>query len=106
MTSAISPPISFHEARQIAELKLRPEWNLGTFHVFREGYDLEDEWVVIVGAEEWLVGNDQEFMEWDAPVRYVNKRTGAFREVPWADPDEGVALLAVSPPVVVDRLAS
>jgi hypothetical protein len=100
-----SPPISFHEARQIAELKLRPEWNLGTFHVHREGYDVGDEWIVIVGAEEWLVGNDQEFMEWDAPVRYISKRTGALREVPWSDPDEGVALMRLGS-VVVDRIAS
>lgn len=103
-TPAISLPISFHEARQIAELSLRPTWVLpGTFYVAPEGYDTGDEWIVIAGAAEWLRDNDQNFMEWDAPVRYVSKATGRLREVPWDDPDEGVALVRVAA-VVRDRL--
>lgn len=93
-----SAPISFHEARQIAEMRLRASWRLpGTFYVHPDGYDTgADEWIVIVGAREWFVGNDANFMEWDAPVRYVSKVTGELREVPWSDPDEGVALMRVS----------
>lgn len=99
-------PITFHEARQIAEMRLRPSWPLpGTFHVCIEGYDAGDEWIVLVGAREWFVENDSNFAEWDAPVRYVSKTTGAFREVPWSDPAEGVALMRVSS-VVVDTLAA
>ena len=77
------PSISFEQARQIIDRHLRPDWDLGTFHVDAEGYEDANYWRVNAGPLEAMGDDtDLEFLVCGMPAFLVAKSTGAIREVP------------------------
>lgn len=80
-----SPPISFHEARQIVAMRYRSLWPVphrGTFYVCPDGFENEKFWHVLVGAREAIEGkNLTDFLDFDTPALLVSKATGAVMEI-------------------------
>lgn len=74
--------VTFEEARQIVDDALRPEWARnyepgdGTFMVAESGFENATHYLVIVGAREFLIGDDESFIRMDPPSLFVNKQTG------------------------------
>jgi hypothetical protein len=75
--------LTFAEARALVAAELAPGWpsRLGTFHVRPTGYEDDRAWLVVVGAREWLVDGDEDFVVFDAPAILVDKRTGRIERL-------------------------
>jgi len=81
--------IDFQEARRLADVALRPDWDprygetsdtpAGTFYVAPWGW--EDAWAyqVVVGAQEYLEGGDILYAGTDDTVVLVTKASGKVR---------------------------
>jgi hypothetical protein len=72
--------INFQQARQFVDKYARPKWNanLGTFMVDSRGYEDDDQFLVIVGAEEALIGGKDTYQLMDPPLFLVDKTTGSI----------------------------
>jgi len=71
--------VTFEQARERAEA-LRRDWQgPGLFYVAPWGYDLGDDWLVLVGAHEGIMGGQIEYVPLDDQQTLVDKRTGILR---------------------------
>ena len=68
--------ITFEEARERATASLAPSWNLGTFMVAEYGFEDADDFLLITGAREAILGDELAFIEFSGLVTIVNKETG------------------------------
>ena len=70
--------VTFEQAREIVERALRPEWTAeyGTLVTMPYGWEDEQSWQVVAGAEEALVGGDFNYEIMDQPAFLVDKATG------------------------------
>lgn len=60
------------------ERRARRWWpqDAGTLVVLPDGYEDDQAWHVVVGAREWLVDQDPDYVLLDAPAWLVSKSTG------------------------------
>ena len=74
---------TFKQARKIAREYRAKTWqpHEGTLYVAKEGYEDELGWLVVVGARELLVDDDERFMPNDDRVIVVDKATGEVTEL-------------------------
>lgn len=69
--------MDFATAVGLADAALRPSWQgPGTFFVSPEGFEDATDYLVIVGAREWLIDEVFEFSTLGGPTVFVNKATG------------------------------
>jgi hypothetical protein len=70
--------LSFTEARDRATEQLAPDWGErpGTFYVAPWGFQDAEDYLVIVGAQEFIEGLDTSYVSYDDLVTYVDKDTG------------------------------
>lgn len=73
--------IGFDRARAIAVSAVEGSWprTNGTLYASMDGFEDESDWIVVLGAEEWLVDEDPSFIILDSPLVVVNKKTGRYR---------------------------
>lgn len=71
--------ITFEQARTIAAEKVEPIWNkgMGTLYADTVGYEDDKAYAINVGAEEWIIDGEADFMIMDAPLVIVDKETGS-----------------------------
>ena len=76
--------ITFDEARTIVLARYYTEWeDIVTEPAVAEvGYENSDEWLMIVGAREFIVGGDPNYRILDDAAYIVNKRTGQLEITP------------------------
>lgn len=78
--------MTFDEAREAAVKLLQPQWGgRGTLFASFQGYEDSKFWYVNCGAEEWLIDEDLAYMQTDAPVVMVDKKTGDATETTYLD---------------------
>lgn len=78
--------LTFEDARQAVQDAMLPAWDgPGTFHIALNGYEDATSYLVVAGAEEWLVGGNPDFAVVGDPVLLVDKSTGAITEHPEVD---------------------
>lgn len=76
--------VTFEEARQIVDDAERAEWARtyepgdGTFMVAEWGFENATHYNVIVGFREFLVDDDDDYMQVGVATRLVNKETGVL----------------------------
>lgn len=70
--------LTFDQARKIAERKIAPRWDPqhGTMFANTTGYEDADGYAVTVGAEEWLVDQDPNYIMADGILVLVERDTG------------------------------
>ncbi|QKY79771.1 hypothetical protein SEA_BUMBLE_5 [Arthrobacter phage Bumble] len=72
--------MNFHDARALAIANGGPLWAAeglrGTYYVSPDGYETADVWILVDGAEEYLLGGDEDYVPMDKPVTVVFKRSG------------------------------
>ena len=75
--------VTFAEARRIVEAEVRKDWRpqYGTLITTPEGFENETHWQVRVGAREWLVDRNEQFVWMDAPAYLVEKTTGKVEAI-------------------------
>jgi hypothetical protein len=76
--------VTFEQARAVVDREFRPDWpaRLGTFMVAEYGREDDDDYFVVAGAREYLVGGDSDYVLMDWPALFVSKATGALATVP------------------------
>lgn len=74
--------ITFEEAREIVRRQIEPLWSpdCGTFYVAEWGSENDQYFQVDVGAREFLVNNDEDYMQYDGAIYLVEKATGKYIE--------------------------
>lgn len=79
--------IDFDKAREIAYKVTEPEWpkNNGTLFASMEGREDRTHWLVVLGAEEWIIDEDPDYITMDAPYVLVNKQTGKATSTTYLD---------------------
>ena len=79
--------ITFEQAREAVRVVNQPLWEdsgtPGTYTVATYGFEDEEHFLVLDGADEWLTGEDFEYVVMDAPALFVDKSNGTLFE---ADP--------------------
>lgn len=78
-------PVTFDQARQLADDLLRPSWRPddGTFAVGPYGWEDGTHWHVVYGAAE--AATDSNYVLMDAPALLVDKSTGAVEQLSYID---------------------
>lgn len=70
--------VTFDQARDIVRALEEPTWpGPGTYMVADWGAEDATHWRVVTGAREHLVDDDRTYGQFDAPVWFVDKTTGA-----------------------------
>jgi hypothetical protein len=74
--------ITFEEARAVVTAALLPEWNadLGTFYVADYGWESDQFYSMAVGAREYLVDKNQDFLQVNDLLYLVEKKTARYVE--------------------------
>lgn len=82
--------INFEDARQIVKLHVEPMWSSlsGTFYVADWGAENDQYFEVYVGAREFLVDNDENYMQYDGAIHLVEKMTGRYLEESFLNSDQ------------------
>jgi hypothetical protein len=85
--------VTFKAARETVLAQLKREWGDtgGTPIALRTGYQNDTHWQVVAGAREYLVGNDDDFALFDAPVWLVDKATGEITKASVIEDDGHLA---------------
>ncbi|RYF58507.1 MAG: hypothetical protein EOO27_12365 [Comamonadaceae bacterium] len=78
--------LTFDDARAIVAGN-PPDRRVGKFMVADYGYDDGRTFRLVCGAREYLVGGDQAFNMFDAPVPLVDKDTGHLEWTTWLPGD-------------------
>lgn len=76
------------QAQRRARTELRAGWTLGTFYVAPWAYEDEHDYLVIVGAREHLVDDDDDYVDTDGLVTLVDKATGKLVQRQYLDDAE------------------
>ena len=85
VAQALRPPITFAQARALADAACWPTWdpNWGTFMVAREGCEDATHYNVGVGSMESLVFQDIDFLIVGGPATLVDKANGEVTFLPY-----------------------
>lgn len=76
--------MTFDDARSIVDGALQRAWaGPGTFYVAPWGWEDDNAYQVMAGAEEFLKDGRAEFAEYDQPVVLVRKRDGRIDRIPY-----------------------
>lgn len=75
--------VSFKKARKLARAHVAKAWqpHMGTLYVEKRGYEDSLAWLVVVGARELLVDDNEAFLPLDDRVITVDKLTGEVVEL-------------------------
>jgi hypothetical protein len=73
---------TFEEAREIVRRQVEPMWGplSGTFYVAEWGAENDQYFEVYVGAREFLVDDDEDYLQYDGVLHLVEKATGKYVE--------------------------
>jgi hypothetical protein len=76
--------ITFDEARTITIAQYYSEWDDIAIEpaVAEVGYENENEWLMIVGARQFIIEGDRDYQIFDDGAYIVNKRTGQLEVIP------------------------
>jgi len=69
--------LTYGQAVELVREDVAPRWDAhGSLYVAPNGFESDSEFLVPVGAREWLVGNDAAFALISDTAVFVNKQTG------------------------------
>lgn len=74
--------VTFKEARSLVLAELKRQWGdtPGTPVTLRHGFEDDKYWNVVAGPREFLIGRDDTYALFDAPVWLVDKKTGKITQ--------------------------
>lgn len=91
--------LTFHEAREVVKKAEGGLWadKHGTFYVSDEGFQDKKHYLVVFGAEEWLIDQDPSYMEMDADIALVSRKDGKLTIATYLDdPDRFDAMRPIA----------